>query len=82
MKDSTVRTAGLLRAQKPTILKKIRDEMRASVEQVYQRGYCRTADAGVDCGGGEVVTFNRFVQFKLLNRFCGHDQEITPMVIL
>jgi hypothetical protein len=33
MKDSTVRTAGLLRAQKPTILKKIRDEMRASVER-------------------------------------------------
>ena len=31
MKDSTVRTAGLLRAQKPTVLKKIRDEMRAAV---------------------------------------------------
>jgi len=37
MKDSTVRTAGLLRAQKPTILKKIRDEMRASVER-YTKG--------------------------------------------
>ena len=31
MKNSTVRTAGLLRAQKPTVLKKIRDEMRAAV---------------------------------------------------
>ena len=28
MKDSTVRTAGLLRAQKPTVLEKIRDAMR------------------------------------------------------
>lgn len=37
MKDSTVRTAGLLRAQKPTVLKKIRDEMRASVEK-YTKG--------------------------------------------
>jgi len=37
MKDSTVRTAGLLRAQRPTILKKIRDEMRASVER-YTKG--------------------------------------------
>jgi hypothetical protein len=37
MKDSTVRTAGLLRAQKPTILKKIRAEMRASVEK-YTKG--------------------------------------------
>jgi len=31
MLQSTVRTAGLLRAQKPTVLKKIRDEMRAAV---------------------------------------------------
>ena len=31
MKDSTVRTAGLLRAQKPTVLEKIRDEMRGSL---------------------------------------------------
>ena len=33
MKDSTVRTAGLLRAQKPTVLEKIRDEMRTSLAQ-------------------------------------------------
>jgi hypothetical protein len=33
MKDSTVRTAGLLRAQKPTVLTKIRDEMDAAVEK-------------------------------------------------
>ncbi|MGZ8522541.1 MAG: class I SAM-dependent methyltransferase [Candidatus Binatia bacterium] len=31
MKDSTVRTAGLLRAQKPAILEKIRDEMRGAL---------------------------------------------------
>jgi SAM-dependent methyltransferase len=31
MKDSTVRTAGLLRAQKPTVLKKIREEMRRAL---------------------------------------------------
>lgn len=37
MTTSTVRTAGLLRAQKPTVLKKIRDEMRASVEK-YAKG--------------------------------------------
>ena len=37
MKDSTVRTAGLLRAQKPTVLEKIRDEMRASLAQ-YSKG--------------------------------------------
>jgi len=34
MKNSTVRTAGLLRAQKPTVLKKIRDEMRAAVGKI------------------------------------------------
>ena len=33
MKDSTVRTAGLLRAQKPTVLIKIRDEMRSALEK-------------------------------------------------
>jgi SAM-dependent methyltransferase len=33
MKDSTVRTAGLLRAQKPTVLNKIRDFMRAELEK-------------------------------------------------
>ncbi|HWH78568.1 MAG TPA: class I SAM-dependent methyltransferase [Candidatus Binatus sp.] len=32
MKDSTVRTAGLLRAQKPTVLMKIRDEIRSALE--------------------------------------------------
>jgi SAM-dependent methyltransferase len=37
MKDSTVRTAGLLRAQKPTVLKKIRDAMRTEVEK-YTKG--------------------------------------------
>jgi SAM-dependent methyltransferase len=37
MKDSTVRTAGLLRAQKPTVLNKIRDAMRAEVAR-YTRG--------------------------------------------
>ena len=31
MKDSTVRTAGLLRAQKPTVLKKIREEMHVAL---------------------------------------------------
>jgi len=31
MKDSTVRTAGLLRAQKPTVLSKIRQEMRLAL---------------------------------------------------
>ncbi len=31
MKDSTVRTAGLLQAQKPTVLRKIREEMRAAL---------------------------------------------------
>jgi SAM-dependent methyltransferase len=37
MKDSTVRTAGLLRAQKPTVLNKIRDAMRAEVAK-YTKG--------------------------------------------
>ena len=37
MKDSTVRTAGLLRAQKPTILKKIRAAMRQEVAK-YTKG--------------------------------------------
>jgi len=33
MRDSTVRTAGLLRAQKPAVLDKIREAIRAEVEQ-------------------------------------------------
>jgi SAM-dependent methyltransferase len=37
MKDSTVRTAGLLRAQKPTVLDKIRDEMRRALVS-YTKG--------------------------------------------
>jgi ubiquinone/menaquinone biosynthesis C-methylase UbiE len=37
MKDSTVRTAGLLRAQKPAVLNKIRDAIRAEVEK-YRKG--------------------------------------------
>jgi SAM-dependent methyltransferase len=37
MKDSTVRTAGLLRAQKPTVLNKIREEMRAAL-MTYTKG--------------------------------------------
>jgi SAM-dependent methyltransferase len=37
MKDSTVRTAGLLRAQKPVVLEKIRDAMRAQLAE-YQKG--------------------------------------------
>lgn len=37
MKDSTVRTAGLLRAQKPTVLNKIRDAMRAELTK-YSKG--------------------------------------------
>lgn len=37
MKDSTVRTAGLLRAQKPTVLNKIREAMRAALEE-YRKG--------------------------------------------
>ena len=37
MKDSTVRTAGLLRAQKPTVLEKIRGEMRAALTK-YTKG--------------------------------------------
>lgn len=37
MKDSTVRTAGLLRAQKPTVLNKIRDAMRGELEK-YTKG--------------------------------------------
>ncbi len=37
MKDSTVRTAGLLRAQKPTVLDKLRDEMRAASAK-YAKG--------------------------------------------
>ena len=37
MKDSTVRTAGLLRAQKPTVLDKIREEMRAALK-TYTKG--------------------------------------------
>jgi SAM-dependent methyltransferase len=37
MKDSTVRTAGLLRAQKPTVLDKIRDAMRAELAK-YTKG--------------------------------------------
>jgi ubiquinone/menaquinone biosynthesis C-methylase UbiE len=38
MKDSTVRTAGLLRAQKPTVLEKIREAMRAEVAKYTRRG--------------------------------------------
>ena len=37
MKDSTVRTAGLLRAQKPTVLDKIREAMRTELVK-YTRG--------------------------------------------
>ncbi|MGH7872391.1 MAG: class I SAM-dependent methyltransferase [Candidatus Binatia bacterium] len=37
MKDSTVRTAGLLRAQKPTVLGKIRDAMRADLEKYTKK---------------------------------------------
>ncbi|HEY2920930.1 MAG TPA: class I SAM-dependent methyltransferase [Candidatus Binatia bacterium] len=37
MKVSTVRTAGLLRAQKPTVLNKIRDAMRVALEK-YSKG--------------------------------------------
>ena len=37
MKDSTVRTAGLLRAQKAVVLDKIRDAMRTELNQ-YQKG--------------------------------------------
>lgn len=37
MKDSTVRTAGLLRAQKPTVLDRIREAMRTEVAK-YTRG--------------------------------------------
>ncbi|HEY7716597.1 MAG TPA: class I SAM-dependent methyltransferase [Candidatus Binatia bacterium] len=37
MKDSTVRTAGLLHAQKPTVLNQIRDAMRMEVEK-YTKG--------------------------------------------
>ncbi len=37
MKESTVRTAGLLRAQKPDVLDKIRDAMRKEMEQ-YRQG--------------------------------------------
>lgn len=37
MKDSTVRTAGLLRAQKPTVLKLIREEMQRGVAS-YAKG--------------------------------------------
>jgi SAM-dependent methyltransferase len=37
MKDSTVRTAGLLRAQKPTVLNKIREAMRAELAK-YTEG--------------------------------------------
>lgn len=38
MRDSTVRTAGLLRAQKPTVLHKIREAMRAEVAEYTKRG--------------------------------------------
>lgn len=37
MKDGTVRTAGLLRAQKPTVLNKIRDAIREALEE-YRKG--------------------------------------------
>jgi SAM-dependent methyltransferase len=37
MKDSTVRTAGLLRAQKPLVLEKIREEMRGALAP-YTKG--------------------------------------------
>jgi len=37
MKDCTVRTAGLLRAQKPVVLDKIRNAMRAELAK-YQKG--------------------------------------------
>jgi hypothetical protein len=37
MKGSTVRTAGLLRAQKPTVLDKIREAMREELEE-YTKG--------------------------------------------
>lgn len=38
MKDSTVRTAGLLRAQKPTVLNKIREVVSAEVAQYTKDG--------------------------------------------
>jgi hypothetical protein len=39
MRDSTVRTAGLLRAQKPAVLEKIREVMRAEVEQYSKNDF-------------------------------------------
>jgi SAM-dependent methyltransferase len=39
MKDSTVRTAGLLRAQKPAVLEKIRDAMRTELERYTKREF-------------------------------------------
>ncbi len=39
MKDSTVRTAGLLRAQKPTVLGKIRDAMRAGLKAYTKKDF-------------------------------------------
>ena len=41
MKDSTVRTAGLLRAQNPTVLNKIRDAMRAEVAAYTRRNVAK-----------------------------------------
>lgn len=41
MLDSTVRTAGLLRAQKPSVLNNIREAMRAEVEKYTKRGVVR-----------------------------------------
>ena len=39
MKDSTVRTAGLLRAQKPTVLNKIREAIRSEVEKYTKKEF-------------------------------------------
>jgi SAM-dependent methyltransferase len=39
MRDSTVRTAGLLRAQKPAVLDKIREVMRAEVERYSKNNF-------------------------------------------
>lgn len=41
MLESTVRTAGLLRAQKPTVLNKIREAIRGEVEKYSKRGVAR-----------------------------------------
>ena len=70
MKDSTVRTAGLLRAQKPAIFEKIREEMRGhSVEHTPKEDIVELPMPAWLPSGLSLNSWKRFVQFMPFKSF-------------